>query len=149
MLGRKLSDPDGIEGAPDTVEGLGLLNIETTMTAEKSLVEVKGTHLPTQTAIRGYEMHIGYSQGPDCARPLLTLEGRPDGATSENGQISGTYVHGLFSSDSFRSAYLRDLGAEASPLAYEQQVDETLDALAEHLAQTLDKGYAGIRQALA
>ena len=138
MLGKTLSDPHGIEGAPATMPGLGLLDVETVMTPEKALVEVCGTHLATDMPLSGYEMHIGQTHGADCARPVLDLAGRPDGASSANGQVSGTYVHGLFASDGFRSAFLRHLDARPSALVYEQQIEETLDALAEHLAVNLD-----------
>jgi adenosylcobyric acid synthase len=50
----------------------------------------------------------------------------------------GTYIHGLFSDDAFRRHFLKGLGAEGSSLAFEAAVDETLDKLSHHLAQSLD-----------
>jgi adenosylcobyric acid synthase len=132
MLGRVIRDPDGIDGPAATVEGLGLLDIETTMRGDKSTALVRGLHCATSTPAEGYEIHLGRTEGEDCVRPVLTLDGRPDGAQSRDGRIQGTYVHGLFAGDAFRRAWLKSLGA-ASSLAYEQRIDNALDALADHL----------------
>lgn len=138
MLGKTISDPDGIEGTPGTVDGLGLLDVETVLTAEKSTVYAEGTHLASGAAFSGYEIHIGRTAGPDCERPMMRLkDGRTDGAVSADGLVLGTYVHGLFTSDSFRSAYLTALGA-SSELAYGNSIDRILDDLAVHLESVLD-----------
>jgi adenosylcobyric acid synthase len=137
MLGKSIADPDGIEGPAGTVAGLGLLDVATVMTADKSTREVTGVHNPSGAPVRGYEIHLGRSEGGDCARPLVTIEGRPDGATSADGRIQGTYVHGLFASDEFRRAWLDEFGV-ASRLAYEARVEQALDALADHLEAHLD-----------
>ncbi|MFD1694095.1 cobyric acid synthase [Roseibium aestuarii] len=137
MLGRTISDPHGIEGAAGSVEGLGLLDVDTVLTADKTLREVEGTHVESGMAVRGYEIHLGRSFGEDCARPFLTLAGRPEGATSADGRVAGTYLHGLFGSDDFRAACLDRLGA-GSTLAYEAQIDGVLDRLATHLEGCLD-----------
>jgi adenosylcobyric acid synthase len=137
MLGKTIADPDGADGRAGTVEGLGLLDITTTMGGDKTTTLVRGTHCATGAAIRGYEIHLGRSGGADCARPVLTLEGRPDGAASIDGRIQGTYVHGLFTDDEFRKAWLANLGI-ASSLAYESRIEEALDALANHLEVHLD-----------
>ncbi|WP_274424629.1 cobyric acid synthase [Chelativorans sp. YIM 93263] len=133
MLGRTIADPSGIEGAPGTVEGLGLLDVATTLIAQKTLTAAEG-RTADGTSFKGYEMHMGRTEGPDCARPFAQLaDGRADGAVSSNGQVFGTYVHGLFADDRQRSAWLRRLGSAASSLDYEAGVENTLDALARHL----------------
>jgi len=137
LLGRTIADPDGIDGPAGTAPGLGLLAIDTVMTGDKSTVQVRGTHVGSGLPIEGYEIHIGRSDGPDCARPLLDLHGRFDGAISADGRVQGCYVHGLFSSDAFRRAFLAPFGI-ASSLAYEARVDAALDALADHLEQHVD-----------
>lgn len=137
MLGRVISDPDGVDGCAGNVAGLGLLDIETVMSAEKSTVLVHGTHCATGAAIEGYEIHLGRSDGPDCARPLLMIDGRRDGAASRDGRVQGTYVHGLFTGDAFRRGWLAHLGI-ASSLAYEARIEIALDALADHLEAHLD-----------
>jgi adenosylcobyric acid synthase len=137
MLGRSIADPDGIDGPAGTVAGLGLLDIVTVMTADKSTREVTGRHNASGAPVRGYEIHLGRSEGPDCARPMVTIDDRPDGAGSADGRIQGTYVHGLFTSDEFRRAWLGEFGV-ASRLAYEDRVEEALDALADHLEAHLD-----------
>jgi adenosylcobyric acid synthase len=137
MLGRTIADPEGIDGAPATVEGLGLLDVATVMTADKRTTPVSGRHCATGADIAGYEIHLGQTNGPDCERPMVTIDGRQDGAISSDGRIQGTYVHGLFGSDTFRRAWLANFSV-ASRLAYEEQVEHALDALADHLEQHLD-----------
>jgi adenosylcobyric acid synthase len=136
MLGRTVSDPDGIDGPAGTVEGLGLLDVSTTMRGDKSTTLVSGMHCATGTPVEGYEIHLGRTEGNDCAQPVLMLDGRLDGAQSSDGRIQGTYVHGLFTGDAFRRAWLANLGV-ASSLA-EARIDTALDALADHLEAHLD-----------
>jgi adenosylcobyric acid synthase len=137
MLGRTIADPDGVDGSPGTVDGLGLLDITTMMSADKSTRLVSGAHCATGAAIEGYEIHLGRSEGADCARPLIMIDGRPDGAASPDGRVQGTYVHGLFTGDAFRKAWLGHLGI-ASSLAYEARIEAALDALADHCEAHLD-----------
>ena len=88
---------------------------------------------------RAYEMHVGTTDGPDCARPLLRLDdGATDGATSPDGRVGGAYVHGLFAHDRQRAAWLGRLGGSGSDLRYEQEVEVVLDGLADHLGRHLD-----------
>jgi adenosylcobyric acid synthase len=137
MLGRTLSDPDGIEGPPQTVSGLGLLAVDTVLTSDKTTTPVSGRHLGSGEKVCGYEIHLGRTDGPDCARPFLELGGAYDGAVSADGLVAGTYAHGLFASDGFRRAYLGGLGARSSA-RYEAGVEAALDGFAAHLAAHLD-----------
>jgi adenosylcobyric acid synthase len=137
MLGRSISDPDGVEGPAGSVAGLGLLDVHTVLTGRKITRPVVATHIASGEPVSGYEIHLGRTTGPDCARPLLTLEGHPEGATSADGRVTGTYLHGLFTGDSFRKHWLADFG-QASALAYGASVEATLDALAEHLEGCVD-----------
>ncbi len=138
MLGRSISDPQGLEGAAGQVDGLGLLDVETTLLPDKTLTRISGTHVPTGAALEGYEIHLGRTMGPATARPFALLDGHPDGAVSTNGQVMGSYLHGCFSSDEFRSKFLKSLGVQASTLRFEQTIETTLDALAQHLEAHLD-----------
>ncbi len=137
MLGRVVRDPDGVEGPPGEVAGLGLLDIETVLTGDKITAPASGTHVATGAAIGGYEIHLGRTSGPGCARPMVRLGDRPDGAVSADGRIAGCYVHGLFGADGFRKAWLAGFGI-ASQLAYEARVEAALDTLADHVEQHLD-----------
>ncbi|WP_374653277.1 cobyric acid synthase [Dongia sp.] len=132
MLGRRVEDPSGIEGPAGGIDGLGLLDLVTTLTDDKALVEVKARALGHDIA--GYEMHVGMTEGADCARPFLAIGNRPDGAISADGRVMGCYVHGLFAADSFRHAFLNGLRVRnESGVAYEQGVEQALDELAAHL----------------
>ncbi|MBI4724065.1 MAG: cobyric acid synthase CobQ, partial [Rhodomicrobium sp.] len=143
MLGRTISDPDGIEGPPRTVDGLGYLDFATVLTGEKTLRCVSGT--ACGAPFEGYEMHVGVSEGEALGRPFLHFgDGRPEGAISADGRVAGCYVHGLFASDAFRASWLATFAASTSgspphfPLAYEVLIEQTLDELAAHLARHID-----------
>jgi len=138
MLGRKIIDKDGIEGRAGEYDGLGLLDVVTEMSPQKRLEQVTATYLPTGDAVRGYEIHIGATTGPDCTRAWLDIGGRRDGAASPDGRVMGSYLHGLFTADGFRAAYLTGLGGTAGNAGYDDTVEQTLDALADHLEQHLD-----------
>ncbi|HCQ64684.1 MAG TPA: cobyric acid synthase CobQ [Rhodobacteraceae bacterium] len=139
MLGREIADPDGIEGAPGTVPGLGLLDVTTTLEPAKTLALTEARDITTGAAVSGYEIHLGRTTGADCARGWLRLaDGRNDGAVRADGRVMGTYLHGLFNADAFRRAFVERLGAPASELGYDDGVDRTLDALAAQCAAHLD-----------
>ncbi|HKW53929.1 MAG TPA: cobyric acid synthase [Stellaceae bacterium] len=139
MLGRRIADPDGIEGPPGEAPGLGLLDVETALTAEKILAEVDGVDVASGAPLSGYEMHVGRTAGPGTARPMLRLGSRDDGARSPDGRIAGCHVHGLFAGDAFRRAFLARLGVVAdAALDYDARIEATLDALADHLEASLD-----------
>ncbi len=137
MLGRRIADPHGIEGPPSEVAGLGHLQIDTVMAPKKHLSLKTGTHPASGTDLSGYEIHIGETSGPDCARGWLTFDGIREGATSEDGRVQGCYMHGIFTSDDFRRAYLADFGVTSSH-QFDLGVDKTLDALAEHVESYMD-----------
>ena len=140
MLGTKVSDPDGIEGPAGETVGLGLLNIETTMTSDKRLTRTKAIHAATGQPIEAYEIHIGRSDGPDRARPFALTQGTPEGATSADGRVMGSYLHGMFAEDGFRAAFLNALGLPATQRNHGAEVEATLDALAAHIETHLDVG---------
>ncbi|MDA0355662.1 MAG: cobyric acid synthase CobQ, partial [Proteobacteria bacterium] len=138
MLGQTISDPMGIEGPAGDSQGLGLLNVNTVMTSNKNLSRVQGLHCASQTLIEGYEIHIGETQGLDRNRPFAKIAGQSEGATSPDGRIIGSYLHGMFQEDNFRVAFLRQLGASTTQQNYSATVDVTLDALAAHMERTCD-----------
>jgi len=138
MLGRTVGDPEGIEGNPGSTAGLGLLDVDTVIAGDKMTEPVSGRHIPSGEAVAGYEIHLGTTTGADCARPLIDLGSRVDGAQSADGRVSGSYVHGLFVSDAFRGAFLAALGAGPSPTRYEAAVEQVLDRLADHLERHVD-----------
>ncbi|WP_414474182.1 cobyric acid synthase [Microvirga sp. M2] len=141
MLGRRIDDPFGIEGeAGRSVEGLGLLDVASTLTETKRLEAVTGTTIPDGIPLSGYEMHVGETSRQSVSvQAFARLEdGRLDGAVSADGRVTGTYVHGLFADDRQRARWLRLVGAEPSDLAYEALVDDILDRFADHLEKHLD-----------
>ena len=138
MLGRTINDPAGIEGPAGETRGLGFLDVETEMTSDKRLTLTSAKHIATGAPIRGYEIHIGKTIGADCSKPFASVAGSLEGAVSANGRIIGTYLHGMFAGDAFRSAFLEQLGAVPSTTLYASEIEGTLDALAAHLEAHLD-----------
>lgn len=137
MLGTGVDDPQGIEGPAGRDPGLGFLQVETVMTPQKSLTEVRATHAGTGAGFDGYEIHIGRSDGPDRTRPFAHVDGAPEGAISGDGRVMGSYLHGMFRDDGFRAAWLAGFGVSATA-SYGAEVEATLEALADHLEQHLD-----------
>ena len=134
MLGKTVADPKGTEGTPGTAAGLGLLDVHSELGGDKTLARVTGTDPQSGEPVEGYEIHIGVTVGNALRRPMLTIEGRPEGALSEDGRIGGCYVHGLFARDGYRNAVLNRLRERAaSGVRYESEIDRVLDDLAQHL----------------
>lgn len=139
MLGAAIHDPDGVDGEPGSSRGLGLLNVNTIMQPEKQVRPVNGECARTREPVSGYEIHAGSTEGADCARPMLLLNGAPDGAISTNGLVEGCYLHGLFNSDAFRTAWLESVRPEArAAIRFDAHVEHALDNLANGLEAALD-----------
>jgi adenosylcobyric acid synthase len=139
MLGRRVYDPEGLEGGPRDLPGLGYLDIETTINREKVLGRVAGHEIETGHPFQGYEIHMGRITGAGCDRPWLQLESGPEGVISGDGRVRGTSVHGLFTSDAFRRSWLKRLGLnQRGELCFEHEVESTLDRLADQLESSLD-----------
>ncbi len=137
MLGRRIADPLGIEGAAAAVEGLGLLDVETTLSPAKILRHVKGEALGAP--LEGYEMHMGDTRGAGTARPFARLEdGACDGAINSANTVFGSYLHGLFASPGLRRAMLARIDVAGGGRDYAADVDAALDDIAAELAAHAD-----------
>ena len=140
MLGRVVRDPLGFEGPAGEAAGLGLLDVETMLDRDKTVREVAFSHPASATDGQAYEIHLGRTEGADTARAPFRIGDRRDGAASPDGRVVGTYLHGVFASDVARATLLSAIGpaGTASTLAYDREIEATLDALAAHLARHLD-----------
>ncbi|WP_315923456.1 cobyric acid synthase [Mesorhizobium sp. SP-1A] len=138
MLGRAVRDPDGIEGSVRETAGLGLLDVETVMEPEKTVRNVSARSVTFDVPLDGYEIHLGRTVGPDCARPVALIDGVDDGATSADGKVFGTYLHGLFGADDFRARFLESLGVKGGGIDYRAEVEKALDEIAAELEARLD-----------
>jgi len=138
MLGKRVADPEGIEGPPGETSGLGLLDVDTVMTPQKSLTRVQAIHVETKQPIAAYEIHIGRTEGADRTHPFASVGGMAEGAISADGRVQGSYLHGLFSSDDFRRAWLARLGVSSFGEGYSARMESALDALAGHIEKHLD-----------
>jgi adenosylcobyric acid synthase len=138
MLGKRVCDPDGIEGPAGETEGLGHLDVTTIMTPDKRLSRVNAQHVATGETVSGYEIHIGRSEGPARARPFARVQGADEGAVSPDGRIMGSYLHGLFRADAFRAAFLAQMGAGGQSYGYDARVEAVLNDLAAHIEAHMD-----------
>jgi len=139
MLGKAVHDPQGIEGEPGSSPGFGFFDLETRLEAEKQLRRVSGRLRFDDAAFAGYEIHAGVSSGPALERPFARIGERDDGAISADGQIIGTYVHGLFDESASRAALLRWAGLDRlRELDYFGLRERSLDRLADELQRALD-----------
>ena len=140
ILGHTISDPDQIESNIKSIKALGLLDVQTTMIPSKTLTKSKGIHLGTKLTFEGYEIHMGQTNGADCKRPFSKINGEFEGATSQNGLVMGSYIHGMFSTDKFRREFIRQItGTNLSgDLHHLSLVDDTLNELADQLECALD-----------
>jgi len=141
MLGRTIADPHGVEGAPGVSPGFGLLDVDTVLTREKRLKQVAGRcafadaaaadaaaagaaaagagvdAVAPGAAVSGYEIHMGTSDGPARARPAFLIGGQPEGACSDDDQVLGTYLHGVFDTPAACNALLRWAGLRGDAAA--------------------------------
>lgn len=146
MLGTRVMDQQGIEGEPGSSDGLGWLSMDTVLQAGKQLKHRSGQLLPGNIPIAGYEMHNGHTTGPAQSRAMLDLNGQLDGAISEDDQIMGCYLHGLFEHPEACQAILHWAGLPGKHQAVDyhahrqRELDRLADALEEHidLGQVMD-----------
>ena len=135
MLGKHISDPEGVEGPAGKVEGLGHLDVETILGKEKELTCVRAQSTAFDVSLDGYQIHMGRTSGLDRKRPLFSIEGGSEGAISFDGKFFGTYLHGIFSVDKYREAFLLDLAKQRnysgcySENNFERIVNGVLDEL--------------------
>jgi adenosylcobyric acid synthase len=157
MLGKTVADPAGVESDLELCEGLGFLDVDTLLTGEKQTHQVAGSGLEgaeligldRDTAINGYEIHMGETTIGPLALPLLRLTMRSgctvvvdDGAITADGRVWGTYLHGFFDNKIIRQSLLARLrqrrGLVTVPEGAESDLDAELDRLADHLQAHLD-----------
>ncbi|MCK5725564.1 MAG: cobyric acid synthase [Thiotrichaceae bacterium] len=139
MLGEAIDDPLGIEGTPQSHEGLGLLALSTTLKESKELSNKVGRLSFDDAVVTGYEIHAGKTTGKALANPALILEGQPDGAISVDNQIFASYLHGLFDSSEALVALLAWAGLKSlEPFDINKQREEQLERLADAIEESLD-----------
>jgi adenosylcobyric acid synthase len=140
MLGNEICDPDGIEETPGSTPGLGLLQTRTTLAPDKQLRQVAGRLAGLDAPVRGYEIHCGVTGGEEAYAPACLLDdGRRDGVVTADGQIMGTYVHGLFDEPATRDALLVWAGLAAGEAPALAEVREAqLDRLADTIEREID-----------
>ncbi|MFW6138565.1 MAG: cobyric acid synthase [Spirochaetota bacterium] len=153
MLGRIIEDPWGVESGFSREEGLGFLNLETTLHRKKTLTRVNAVcNLKTiadgsegNPEVEGYEIHMGVSRAGKGYRPAFTITEtagkslhKHDGSAAESGKIWGTYLHGLFENDQFRRLFLKAEGVPASNINYRQFLEAQFNRLGDFIEENVD-----------
>ena len=119
MLGELVADPEGIEGQKGVSEGLRYFAMRTVLASKKTLMNVSGvlTLCEQKADISGYEIHAGVStltnNGTKLSN-LITIDGNGQGLISEDGQIAGCYLHGLFDQPEALQLFMSWLGYDVS-----------------------------------
>jgi adenosylcobyric acid synthase len=145
MMGSQIHDPNGLEGEPGSSPGLGFMDFETILKPEKKLQLVSGQLIFENAAVNGYEIHSGISTGLALSKPAVKLaDGRADGALSDDGQLLGTYLHGLFDNTAVINAVFRWAGVFAhGELDYYKIKEDGIDRIANAIKEHLDLGFLG------
>ncbi|MFT5432536.1 MAG: adenosylcobyric acid synthase [Myxococcota bacterium] len=139
MLGHQVDDPDGIEDVAGSSVGLGLLNVHSRLDARKTTRQMSGSDVRFGMPLTGYELHAGQTSGPDTERAVGRFAGHHEGATTADGRVWGTYLHGIFGNDDFRTSWLADrVQAAPQERRYALQVEDALDAIADSMETHLD-----------
>jgi adenosylcobyric acid synthase len=139
MLGRTISDPQGVEGASIEVDGLGLIAMQTIISSDKRITDVSGFSISDKTPFRGYEIHCGKSHLDQGVEPLLEFtNGDKDGAIGQNNQVFGCYVHRLFDDPDQRAKWLALLGVASDGIDQSIRIETGLEAMADVLSENLD-----------
>lgn len=139
MLGQAIHDPMGIEGQPGSSVAFGFLEFETRIEPEKQLKKASGNLSFANAIVSGYEIHAGVSSGEALQRPFASVQGRDDGVISNDSQIAGTYLHGVFDQAESREALLNWAGlSNVTAIDYHQIQEDAIERLADEMEATLD-----------
>ncbi len=140
MLGEYINDPLGIESAPGYSVGLGYFSMSTQLEAEKQLRQRTGYLWNKCSAITGYEIHCGISHGKALDNPACYLqqdqELEAEGAMSDDGQIMGTYLHGILDQPSALASLLAWAGLQTSKTL---SINALREQSIEHLATEVER----------
>ncbi len=140
MLGQTIKDPKRVESSTKCAHGLGLFALQTTLAEQKTLSNVTGYFRHEDVPVSGYEIHAGISEGAALSHPAFVIDGKPEGAISEDGQILGTYLHGVFESSGACQALMSWAGlGNAEQIDYAALREQGIDRLADAIEQSFDK----------
>ena len=133
MLGKVIFDKKLIESNKSQICGLGLLNVITEMKNQKKTIKVSASHCESGITFSGYEIHIGETKGEDCSKPFASINHKLDGAISKDGLVMGSYIHGMFENNNFRSFFMKKILGINSSLDYQKQINQNLDEFADFI----------------
>ena len=137
ILGKEVNDPNSIESKQKKIMGLGFLNVSTYMQREKKTIKVSACHLESGFMFDGFEIHLGETVGPDCKKPFSKIKGRYEGAISKDGLVMGSYVHGMFKNNQFRSFFLKKIFGVESNYNYDKNLDSALDEFSDLISKNI------------
>ncbi len=140
MLGKEIFDKKLIESKKKNVSGLGLLNVITEMKNRKKTIKVSASHCESGITFSGYEIHIGETKGEDCCTPFASIDNKKDGAISKDGLVMGSYIHGMFENNNFRSFFMKKILGINSSIDYSKQINQNLDEFADFISNKTEVG---------
>ncbi len=157
MLGQRILDPRGVESNISEVAGFGFLSMETIMEAEKSTRQVEASWryrdngyfsaMAEEERLAGYEIHMGCTDYRSVNHPVyISTTGQWEGAISEEGNVFGTYIHGIFDNFSWTNNLLNSLRRRRGlperkntlPKTYQDYKEKEYDRLADTVRENLD-----------
>ena len=138
MLGKLIDNSLGKEGNPSIEKGLDLLDVNTVLSSTKTLKRIVANEFKTGISFEGYEIHIGTTEGNDCNNPFAKVKDKKDGAVSDDGLVMGSYLHGMFVNNKFRSMFLNKIGLKSSNLDYKKEVNKSLDDFADLIEDNIN-----------
>ena len=150
MMGKYVYDPYNVESDMKEMKGLSLIDVKTTMSTDKTLKRVKAVcgidGILKGEIVYGYEIHMGVSKiGPEVHPSFKIIErngektNNLDGAVINKGKVWGTYIHGIFENDVFRSKFLKACGRSKSfVFNYNNYLNEQFDKLADNIEKYID-----------
>ena len=139
MLGQRIHDPAGIEGEPGSSTGFSFLDMQTTLQPQKKLQRVTGRLCFNDESVNGYEIHAGITTGRAILKPLVKFSDADDGAISDDGQVAGTYVHGLFDQPEACNAVLDWAGCNSKDaIDFDALREKGINLMADTIHENMD-----------
>ena len=152
MLGRKLRDPDHVESRVPELAGLDLLDMEVTFAKEKHTAQASGVveasgwlTEASGVTVDGYEIHAGYNHLGENAVPWLRIGGKVDGVMNAQGNVLGSYLHGLFDDGQLFAAIAAHIRKEKgivtenqAPVSFQEFREREFDRIADIVRASVD-----------
>lgn len=138
MLGKSINDSAGLESKAGKSSCLAYLDMDTELQSKKQLSQQLGTFYNSDVEVSGYEIHLGETRGPALKNPVFWINGKGEGAVSDDQQVMGSYLHGLFDKPEACQKILSWAGlGNAQSVDYEAKREAEIERLADTVEHSL------------